>query len=497
MNIKYTKKLILFIALVLSSFRASAQTLGEALQYSFYDYIGTARTAGVGGSFGALGGDQGAIFINPASLGTYKKSEFVFSPTNFSSQSTTEFNGNIVEDFNATDFTFFNGGFVIASKGTRRSKWKTSNIALTYNKVADLDRNFEFDGISTGTIAERFAERANGKTLDELDNFEAGVAYDAGALIEVENSSEYQIDAIDDQEIEKNQIVRNQGGISELGISWGGNYNNQVQVGFSLGISFLKNETDKIYKEDAVDNKSAFRGLTYNEIVETSGSGVNLKLGAIYTGIKGFRIGGSLASPTTYSLSDEFRTSMNYQYVDGIILKQGAAQSPEGRFSYTYNTPWKATGSVAYLLNTGGLKGFVSAEVDYLDYKSGSFDLTSQSEDASDLELQRDLNGQINNELRSTTNVRLGAEVVYDIFRIRAGYNMNGSPYFNDKGTFYSGLSLGGGLRFDKFFFDIAYRTMGTQQGYLPYITLNEENVQLVQLDSRNNFLTATFGVKF
>ncbi|MDA9774262.1 hypothetical protein N9B82_04830, partial [Saprospiraceae bacterium] len=264
------------------------------------------------------------------------------------------------------------------------------------------------------------------------------------------------------------------------------------------GIPFIRYNLNKTYNEQALSEMTPFREITYTENLTTSGSGINLKVGIIAMPLKSIRVGLSVASPTSFGLEDEYSTSVNYVYNTGdgadII---GNAQSPEGRFEYTFVTPWKTTGSFAYLLNTGNIKGFLSAEVDYLNYSSSYFNLNSDSSNPGDTQLQNDLNTQITEQLTSGINARLGAEIAMDIYRIRAGYSLRGAPYYGDEGRFYNGFSLGGGLRFDKFFFDVAYRTSSNQQGYLPYVTIDQENPQLVQFDTTTSYITTTFGFKF
>jgi hypothetical protein len=475
-----------------------SQTLGEAILYSSYDYVGTARMAGVGGAFGALGGDQGAIAINPASLGTYYKSEFIISPMFFGSSSETDFANLTVGSNIAADITFFNMGLVIANKSSSRSKWKTSNFAISHNKLTDFERNIKFQGTSEGSIVQRFAERANGNDLNSLDPFEAGVAYDALALIGPLDGNTYETDIVDGQETMKSQSIRSDGGMSELSLAWAGNYDDKIQLGFSLGIPFLNYSYNKTYSEMAIDEKSRFRALNYLENLTISGSGINFKAGIIAMPVPNLRIGASIASPSNFSLDDEYSTALIYQYIDNQEQsQQGSSESPEGFFSYDFNNPWRSTGSIAYLVKTGEVRGFVSAEIDYLGYTNSSYDLTTESNNPGDFLLQEDLNNQINTQLKNAVNFRAGGELAYDIYRMRAGFQLNGSPYYEDAGRYFSGFSLGAGLRFDKFFFDVAYKNNANQQGYLPFVTKDESSLQLVELTTRNVYIASTLGYMF
>lgn len=494
-----TQRLVLLAIVLISTLTiTNAQTLGEAVLYSSYDYVGTARTAGVGGAFGALGGDQGSISINPASLGTYYKSEVIILPMFFGSSSETTFADQTNTSNTAADITFFNMGLVIANKSSSRSKWKTSNFAISYNKLTDFERNVRFEGTSEGSIVQRFAERANGNDLNSLDPFEAGVAYDALALIGPFDGNIYETDIVEGQETRKSQTIRSDGGMSELSLAWAGNYDDKIQLGFSLGIPFLNYGFNKTYSENAIDEKSPFRALNYSENLSTSGSGINFNAGIIAMPLDNIRIGASIASPSNFSLDDEYSTALIYQYVDNQgQSQQGASESPPGSFSYDFSNPWRSTGSIAYLVKTGEVRGFVSAEIDYLGYTNSNFDLTTDSENPSDFILQEDLNNQINTQLKNAVNFRAGGEVAYDIYRMRAGFQLNGSPYYQDAGKYFSGFSLGAGLRFDKFFFDVAYKNNENQQGYLPFVTKDESALQLVELNTRNVYLASTLGYMF
>ena len=59
---------------VLTATAASAQTEFDALMFSENNYEGTARTMAMGNAFTALGGDPGAVNINPAGSAVAKYS---------------------------------------------------------------------------------------------------------------------------------------------------------------------------------------------------------------------------------------------------------------------------------------------------------------------------------------------------------------------------------------------------------------------------------------
>ena len=60
---------------------AYGQNSYDALRFSQLDYEGTARSMALGNAFTALGGDLGAIAINPASSGVFINSEITYTPS--------------------------------------------------------------------------------------------------------------------------------------------------------------------------------------------------------------------------------------------------------------------------------------------------------------------------------------------------------------------------------------------------------------------------------
>ena len=102
-------KKITSILSILFLFSAFAQAQGEidAQRFSREDLHGTARAMSMGGAFGALGGDQTGVSINPAGIAVYRSSEVV-GTLNVDNERSS------VGDYNAnrTRFNMDNLGFV-------------------------------------------------------------------------------------------------------------------------------------------------------------------------------------------------------------------------------------------------------------------------------------------------------------------------------------------------------------------------------------------------
>ena len=73
------KKKLLFLFLLICG-KTFSQIPEDAIRYSWFPQMGTARNMAIGGAMGSLGGDLTAAHVNPAGLGFYKTSELVLSP---------------------------------------------------------------------------------------------------------------------------------------------------------------------------------------------------------------------------------------------------------------------------------------------------------------------------------------------------------------------------------------------------------------------------------
>ena len=126
----------------------------------------------------------------------------------------------------------------------------------------------------------------------------------------------------------------------------------------------------KIYEERDPDTAVVyFNDLSFREDLSTSGVGINLKLGFIYRVNQMIRLGAAVHTPTAFRLTDDFSTQFIYDYTDGGGNTENTENSPEGSFKYRLKTPWRVMGNAAVLINR---KGFITADVEYVDYFSFS-----------------------------------------------------------------------------------------------------------------------------
>ena len=96
-------------------------------------------------------------------------------------------------------------------------------------------------------------------------------------------------------------------------------------------------------------------------------------------------------------------------------------------------------------------------------------------------------NQTINNIYQTTANIKLGAEIRYEILRFRAGYAFYGDPYLNGKVTPFSttkgldrsmnAFTLGFGIRNSDMYFDAALIIYPNVKSYYQVYDKVNENI--------------------
>ena len=484
------------IITLLITYTITAQNVGDAVRYSFLPQLNTARSIGVGGSMSPLGADISVATVNPAGIAEFRKSEFVIGIGIPQKSTDANLNG-FIQSESSTGFQLNNLGIVFAYR-PNAPKLRTMNISIGVNKLADFSQNIFYSGSSPGTRVERFLEVSNLRTLDELDNFEGGLAFDVDLISDDDGDNIYESDFFTFTEtVRKEEFIERSGSLQELFINLAANYDNKISYGVTLGIPILTFTERKDYlEEDDLFIVPNFFDFLYTQNLSTTGGGINLKGGIIYKVTPKVRVSAAIHSPTWMFLTDEFSTSLDFFTDDsdeGLV-----SESPISEFEYRLKTPWRAIAGLGVIYSLGEIKGFVSGEVEYVDYTANSFDITVNSNDPVDQFFEEDLNNEISNQLNQALNFRLGTELALSKFRIRAGAAMLQSPY-STSSVFDVDLQLNGGIgwRADKFYVDVSYNTRNQSENYTPYRLLDASNNQSVSIDQTVNQFALTVGFKF
>jgi hypothetical protein len=493
-----TRLFFLIISTIAFSFPLQSQTIQDALRYSRLDFGGTARSMGVGGSMGALGTDFAVLSTNPAGLAAYRSSDFMFTPSfkfmTVSSGLTGA--GNETTDKRSNQLLLDNIGYIYASQPVT-SKWEAFNFGIGVNKMVGFFEKFSYEGKSKGSIINRFVEQAEGFDSDNLYPFEDELAFNTLAIYDDNGDNSYESDfqLAPDAVIQREEEVVMSGAMNELVFSFAGNYNHKLMVGITLGVPIMRYTIERTYSErDPDDEVPFFNDLTFTEEISTTGAGFNLKVGLIYRPIQMVRVGLAFHTPTRLQLTDTWQNTFNYDYTDDDGNSDETSQALDGGpFDYSLRTPGRIIGSIAVLIKR---HGFISAELEYLNYAGNSFDLTEDNSDTFSQQLERSLNQEIDDNLTNAINFKVGGELAVDIFRIRAGYGMFGTSYAA-KSSFDPSYSLGLGMRQESYYLDVAYKRTSVTNDYSPYALVNPSDEQGINSESAINKLILTLGFRF
>ena len=460
--------LLLFSILSVSAF---SQTAPDVLKYSYLNPGGTARFLGAGGAFGALGAEFSTLSQNPAGLAMYRTDELMFTPAlRFANtESTLSGGNNPAQDESKSHFHFDNLGIVFNTT-PKASRWKTFNVGIGYNQMNNFNQGIFYSGDAEGTILNNWfadAQRvlSNG-TEDDLDPFTTRMAYDANAIYYQDNVLSYDFLGNEDAVIQRSHSLTQSGTINEMVLSFAGNYDEKLMIGATVGVPFVKYRLNGEYRElDPEGVVDYFDDLTYTEYLNTDGLGFNFKFGVIYRASQAVRLGASFHSPTWLSLTDDYNNSFAYSYTDNSGAYGNQSSSPSGNFDYKLATPWRAALSGSVLFKKFG---FLSAEVEWVDYSANRFDFTADVANTDNQLAEQAVNNEIQRIFEPKMNVRLGGEAALDNFRLRAGINLLGKPYATDSG-FNTAFTTGFGVRLESFYLDLGYRLRLGEGSVLAY----------------------------
>ena len=473
------------------------QGLEDALRYSLNQHTSTARSVGVAGVFNSVGADLSVANINPAGLAEFRRSEYTISvglglKSNegvHAGETTSQSRTDVQLDNLAAVFVYDPPSFDV----------KSFNLAIGVNKLADFNQDFSYRGQSSGTIVQRFLELSTGRTLDELDNFEGGLAYDAGAVYISDVTGDYETDFQTFSEVVmRSEDIERSGSHQEVYIATATNIKNKFSLGFTLGIPIIRYEENRTYREsDELSSVDFFDRLRFEESLITTGAGVNFKLGLLYKITPKVRFGLAVHSPSWLFLSDEFASAMEYEITSNVTETFNSA-SPISQFDYRIQTPWRATAGIGHIFRAGDIMGFVSGEVEVVDYTSSSLNLTVNSNNPLDQFFEDDANNDINTQMQRALNFRLGAEIAYKKFRFRLGGSQTGDPFVNsNRATFDPQLSAGLGFRGNNNYIDVGFTRSVLNELYSPYALLNSAGEPIIENKLTRNRISITYGSKF
>jgi hypothetical protein len=490
------KKILLSLIVMAWLNSANSQSFYEALRYSQAFAGGTARGLGSGSAFGALGADYTSVGINPGGLGVYRNSEFFISVNFNNTKSTSNFNNTgeqIKLNLHPANYGIVLNKMFIDKNGNQyKGKWIGMNFAIGMNRIANFNsKRFYENSYNAQSILPLFASDLNGLSPGKINynnaGFEQVLAYTTYLVNPDFSDSTLYNSVTDNQAINKQISVSTSGRIDELSFAIATNFDEKLFFGGTLGIPIINYNEDIQYNEFDLDKDvDGFNSFELNRKIQTTGAGLNLKLGAIYRVNDWIRLGASLHTPSYLGLKDSYNASI-YADLDSLSYSD---KSPDGKFNYNLLTPWKAIGSFAFMIKK---YGFLSIDYEYSDFRKARYNFSNEYQS-----YESKLNKSISNNLNISHTIRAGAEAVIKDFRLRGGYNYSKSPLasslqntISDDDRAMQSISGGLGYRGKKFNLDFAFIRTITDNS----VMLSNNIVSADRL-SRNNYVM-TFGYRF
>lgn len=495
MNHKLT---LLFVCLFVTK-SLLAQTDEDALRYSQLTPFGTARFMGAGGAFGALGADISALSTNPAGVAIYRGNEFTFTPGLSFIRSQTDFlkNNNDSRKYN---FNISNFGFVwVSPNNSKDARWKSVNFSFGSNRMANLHNNIYYRGLNTSnSLMNNYMSYLGNNAvapsaLDDAYPFDISLAYDTKLITYTPFNNTYK-SALTKAGLEQSKSINTRGAVNEYYFAFGGNYNDKLYIGASVNMPFLRYVMSSTFSErDRNDSIPDFIKYDLTNNLRTSGVGINIKAGLIYRVNDYLRLGTSIHSPTFFTMTDRYSSSINSAFVSGSY----ESFSPNGNFNYSLVTPWRVVGSAAVLFKK---YGFLSADYELVDYSSAYYNFNNGN--TSDKEFENIQNNLITTKYTASGNLRIGAEAVLDIFRVRAGYAFYGSPFqtglgVNGFANTFNNLSAGFGFREQDFYLDFAFVRSIFKSYEQPYSLPAGQEVPGARIQTGINHFLITIGFRY
>ncbi len=465
----------------------------DALRFSSLDRGGTARMQGIAGAGVALGGDLSTVLINPAGLGFYNRSELSITPQISFRDNTTSYLGQ--------DNITFNEKFSVGQIGVsidltksdiQKGDFRGGSLAFTFSKRNDFNNEVQLIGDNfESSIVDFYVEGAQGiftsdlyrdNNGDQVPNSPVGMAYDAFLFdIDINNCDDPANCNLYErfyafEPMRQREIITTNGNQNEWTVSYGGNFKDQFYFGTKLGLATVNYTVDRAYSETALNQGTdGLQRMTLTDRLEINGAGFNFGAGFIFRPIDLIRFGVNIESPTYYTLEENFDADLTAQFNNFLFfedpnnpdnnfyLNNESSSLLPGYFDYRLRTPMRVNFGTAIFANKNG---FISADVEYVDYRRSRISFQSLGGDES-----AD-NRTIQNIYDRTFNIRVGGEYRMDDFRFRAGYANLGDPFresVNEIDQSRQRVSGGMGMRLQDYFWDVAIIHEWWNEGYTVY----------------------------
>lgn len=404
-------------------------------------------------------------------------------------------------NFNNASVVFYNR--LNKPRGASKTEgWLSLNFGISYNRTNNFYANTAFGGNNTNnSIADYFKELADADPSTTYDNSIQNWGYNQYLIDSVGYNKRpvYRSNVAASASSPTNQLTNTTtvGGQTSFNFSMGANYSNQLYLGIGIAVTNLRYNTSNTFTETGYQFADGLNYTTQYQVDQiTKGNGASITLGAIYKPVDALRLGFSFTTPTWYTIDDDYSESLTTQYKGSNKYSDGPADYP---LSYSLRTPLKVSGGAAVFFQKFG---FLSADIEYLDYSSIHVSNSSTTSDGYDNSNSGYNPSQDNSDIkklyRSTVNAHLGGEArLSSAFALRAGYSIQGSPYVNTAlQSNITTVSGGIGFRTGSYYVDATYANVTGSQNIYPYV-VSATDSPYAHVDKTYNNVFLTLGMRF
>jgi len=292
-------------------------------------------------------------------------------------------------------------------------------------------------------------------------------------------------------ELKQEFFRERKGNLSEIVFNAGANISDKLFFGVNLGLQSISYNDYQKYSESAVNPAlfdSKFSSFSHIFEQNSNGVGINAKFGFIALPFAGFRVGGSISTPTWLLISDQWEERIDARYSDGY---KSNILSPVGEYNYRVTSPFR--------WNIGASYVFGKVAIISVDYEGANYSkIVMMSESFDKYEFSTE-NNYIKSNFIAATNLRLGAEVrPVDFIALRAGYSKYGNP---EKSIGYEMEYLSGGVGFTSkrgTFLDLGFqKLLQNSESFSLYSDYTNHTAPVGDMDISGWKFLMTLGFRF
>ena len=251
----------------------------------------------------------------------YNRSDFSITPGYVNGNASSSFLGNSSSE-SKSSLIVPNIGIVFTTKRNNPTGPLSGSLGISYSRVNDFNSTFSYKGTNPdNSIIDYFINDANGTGTSQFStkgfnyNTPTGLAYfnfliGPQSILNSSNPNDKYFTDVSGIPIQS-EVVKTTGSQKQVSFSYGMNFKDKIFVGGGVGIASLNYKSVKTYTEDFTDPNQPMSKMKLDETLNLSGSGFNLTLGTIIRPIDQVQLGFSVATPTSYAITDNYSATMS------------------------------------------------------------------------------------------------------------------------------------------------------------------------------------------